>query len=175
MLAHDHGRCPFGRSIVGAALLSLLACAACSDSEDAPRSPGELGVRLQFLESAGCDPLPAGTLPAAAAELKLSLFPNVTGSSPLQEVTVPVDPRARCRDGQGREFSCPFDVDGDGLRERFFAFDPQPLTTALVLWVSVRDADGVERWNGRSEPTRPAAEGGTVISVTLKPRGGECG
>ncbi|MBM4319635.1 MAG: hypothetical protein FJ125_06675 [Deltaproteobacteria bacterium] len=151
-----------------------LPLAGCGDAEPDQSGAAEIGVRMFFVQSEGCAELPAGKLPDEAAQVLLQLFPNVADASPLQEVALAVDPLARCRDSQGREFACPFDLDGDGMRERYFAFDPRPLGSEVVLLVMIKDGQGEIRWTGRSEPVRPAARGATVVSVVLRPSSAQC-
>ncbi len=154
-------------------LFAFAGALACSDEDLAADAGQSLGLRLQYLD-ADCEPLPGGTLPPEVALVELSVF-RASDASLLQQMQLLVDPLARCVDAQGREFGCPFDVDGDGQRERYFAFEPLPQGVDVVVVATLKDQVSTPRWSGHSDPLRVGDAGATVATVALRPADASCG
>ncbi len=150
-------------------LLLSLASAACGGGDVAEPEQGALALRLDYLEEEGCAERPAGTgLPSGVTLVEVTLF-EADSQEQVQALSVLVDPLARCSDGAGNEFSCPFDADGDGLRERFVAFEPIDVALQVVVVVSLKDQLSTVLWSGHSEPFRLSDQGARPVSVALNP------
>jgi len=149
------------------ALGGLLPLGGCTDA-DLTGSPAAipLGVRLDYLEPP-CEVLPAGSLPAKVTLVEL-LVTRVGDGQILQQEGLLVDPAARCRDAANNEFACPFDVDGDGRRERFFALDPVPQGSTVRLMVQLKDELSNALYAGESAEVKVVGDDATVVTVPLR-------
>ncbi len=155
------------------ALLTWLLLPALGCSEAPPESEPTFGVRFDYVSLPGCRVLEAGTLPPQVTLLDLTLF-RASDREPIQEAEILVDPGAMCSDDAGNEFPCPFDVDRDGERERFFAFEPTPMDEAVVVVVSMKDSSSEVLWTGHSDPVTIRARGATVVEIELHPTEAIC-
>lgn len=157
-------------------LLCALTAPGCGEvpSEDFEAEQGQLSLRLDYLEEEGCAPRPAGAgLPLDTTLVEITLF-AAADQEQLQAFSLLVDPLARCADDSGAEFACPFDADRDGLRERFFAFEPVDMTLEVVVVVSLKNELSVPLWSGHSEPFRLSEQGTQPVSVALSSSSEEC-